>query len=65
MGDAHRHLNITEDEWLSFMDDLHQSLARFEVPQEEEAELVTIVESTHDAIVVSPLQPTGGGHGTR
>src|SRR4051794_21899060 len=25
MGDTHRHLNITEDEWAAFMDDLHQS----------------------------------------
>ena len=58
MGDTHRHLGITEDEWASFMDDLHQSLARFQVPEAEETELVAIVESTKDAIVVAPLQPT-------
>src|SRR3954471_12813267 len=26
MGDAHRHLMITADEWVSFMDDLQQTL---------------------------------------
>jgi hemoglobin len=55
MGDTHRHLGITQDEWASFMDDLHQSLARFQVPQPEQAELVAIVESTKDAIVIPPL----------
>jgi hypothetical protein len=40
------------------MDDLHQSLARFEVPQPEQAELVAIVESTKDAIVIPPLATT-------
>lgn len=59
MGDSHRHLGITQDEWASFMDDLHQSLTRFQVPQPEQAELVAIVESTKDAIVVAPLEPAG------
>jgi hypothetical protein len=58
MGDSHRHLGITEDEWASFMDDLHQSPARFQVPRAEEQELVAIVESTKEAIVVATLQPT-------
>jgi hemoglobin len=61
MGDTHRHLGITQDEWASFMDDLHQSLARFQVPQSEQAELVAIVESTKDAIVVAPLATTASG----
>lgn len=61
MGDTHRHLGITQDEWASFMDDLHQSLARFQVPQPEQAELVAIVESTKDAIVVPRLATTASG----
>lgn len=32
MGDSHRHLAITEDEWAAFIDDLHQSLTKFAVP---------------------------------
>ena len=57
MGDSHRHLAITEDEWAAFMDDLHLTVAKFQVPPAEETELVAIVESTRESIVtVSPLQ---------
>jgi hemoglobin len=56
MGDTHRHLMITDEEWVAFMDDLQQSLDRFEVPQPEQDEVKAIVESTKEAIVVEPLQ---------
>ena len=56
MGDTHRHLMITDEEWVAFMDDLQQSLDRFEVPQPEQEEVKAIVESTKEAIVVEPLQ---------
>jgi hemoglobin len=56
MGDSHRHLMITEEEWLAFMDDLQQALNRFGVPQPEQEELKAIVESTRESIVVEPLQ---------
>jgi hemoglobin len=56
MGDSHRHLMITEEEWLAFMDDLQQTLDKFGVPQPEQGEIKAIVESTHEAIVVAPLQ---------
>jgi hemoglobin len=56
MGDSHRHLMITDEEWVAFMDDLQQSLDRFEVPQPEQEEVKAIVESTKEAIVVEPLQ---------
>ena len=56
MGDSHRHLMITDEEWVAFMDDLQQSLDRFEVPQPEQDEVKAIVESTKEAIVVEPLQ---------
>ena len=56
MGDSHRHLMITEGEWQAFMDDLQQSLDKFEVPQPERQELIAIIESTKEAIVVSPFQ---------
>jgi hemoglobin len=56
MGDSHRHLMITPGEWAAFMDDLRQSLDRFEVPQPERDELTAIVESTREAIVIAPLQ---------
>jgi hemoglobin len=56
MGDSHRHLMITEEEWLAFMDDLQQTLDKFGVPQPEQNEIKAIVESTHEAIVVAALQ---------
>ena len=42
MGDSHRHLMITDEEWVAFMDDLHQSLDKFEVPRPEQDEVMTI-----------------------
>ena len=56
MKDSHRHLEITEEEWGAFMDDLQQTLNGFDVPPPEQKEVKAIVESTHDDIVVSPLQ---------
>jgi hemoglobin len=56
MGDSHRHLMITDEEWRAFMDDVQQTLDKFGVPQPEQDEIKAIVESTHEAIVVAPLQ---------
>jgi hemoglobin len=52
MAESHRHLMITEDEWRSFLDDLQETLDKFKVPKSEQQELIAIVESTKDAIVV-------------
>ncbi len=38
------------------MDDFQQTLDKFNVPSPEQEELKAIIESTHEAIVVSPLQ---------
>jgi hemoglobin len=56
MGDSHRHLMITDEEWRAFMDEVQQTLDKFGVPQPEQDEIKAIVESTHEAIVVAPLQ---------
>ena len=53
MLDTHRELLITSEEWDAFMDDFHQSLAKFSVPERERGELVAILESTKDDIVTS------------
>jgi hemoglobin len=55
MGDSHRHLMITDEEWLAFMNDLQQTLDKFEVTQPEQNEIKAIVESTREAIVIAPL----------
>ncbi len=51
MRDSHAHLEITEFEWQSFLDDLRQTFDKFEVPAAERAELLAIVESTKSDIV--------------
>ena len=55
-GDSHRHLEITEEERGAFMDDVRQTLNKFDVPPPVQEELTAIIESTHDAIVISRLQ---------
>jgi hemoglobin len=52
MADSHRHLHITPAEWDAFMDDFRQTLAKFQVPPAEQAELRAIVDSTYADIVV-------------
>jgi len=52
MRDSHAHLAITEQEWQAFMDDLKQTLDKFNVPSAEQAELVAIVNSTKQDIVL-------------
>ena len=52
MRDSHVHLEITEFEWQSFLDDLHKTFAKFEVPAAERVELLAIVESTKSDIVL-------------
>lgn len=51
MADSHAHLQITKPEWDSFIDDVKITLASFNVPAAETAELLAIVESTYTDIV--------------
>ena len=52
MGESHRELLITPDEWRAFIDDLNRTLDKFEVPKQERSEVLAIVESTREDIVV-------------
>ncbi|MBM4071369.1 MAG: group 1 truncated hemoglobin [Planctomycetes bacterium] len=52
MFDSHSHLNITEPEWQAFLDDLRQTLDKFQVPKGESDEIFAIVASTKSDIVV-------------
>ena len=55
MLDAHRELGISGAEWDAFMEDFHQTLAKFGVPERERGELDAIVESTKgDIVTTSP-----------
>lgn len=52
MRDSHEHLDITESEWQSFLDDLQQTFDKFSVPTAERQELFAIVDSTKADIVL-------------
>ena len=54
MEASHKHLRITPEEWLAFLDDFPQTLDVFNVPPTEQTELMALVESTREAIVASP-----------
>jgi hemoglobin len=54
MYESHKDMKITADEWKGFMDDLQQTLDKFGVPAQEQAELKAIVEGTRADIVVKP-----------
>jgi len=53
MRDSHIHLKITEEEWRAFLDDLLQTLDKFQVPAVEQGELLAIVASTKQDIVLT------------
>jgi len=53
MFDSHAHLKITSQEWEAFLDDFQQTLNKFAVPADEQAELKAIVNSTRSDIVVA------------
>jgi hemoglobin len=59
MADSHTHLKITSAEWEAFLDDFQQTLDKFAVPAEEQAELKAIVNSTRSDIVVDSMLGAG------
>ena len=56
MSESHEHLKITGGEWEAFLDDFQQTLDKFAVPEEEQAELKTILNSTRADIVFDPAR---------
>jgi truncated hemoglobin YjbI len=59
MADSHAQLKITGEEWDAFLDDFRQTLNKFKVPAEEQAELKTIVNTTRSDIVVDSALEAG------
>ncbi len=59
MTESHQHLKITGKEWEAFVDDVRQTLNKFNVPAQEQGELVAIVNSTRSDIVVETKVPVG------
>src|SRR5271168_1014961 len=52
MAESHADLKITSTEWDAFLNDFQQTLDKFSVPAEEQAELKAIVNSTRADIVI-------------
>jgi len=52
MKEAHAHLNISEKEWQAMLADFRRVLNNYGVPMQEQQELLAIVESTKNDIVV-------------
>jgi hemoglobin len=52
MREAHEDLDITEEEWQVFLEDLQACLDKFAVPEAEQSELFAIVDSTKSDIVL-------------
>ena len=52
MQDAHARLHITEGQWQAMGADFRRTLDKYKVPQKEQQELITIVDSTKQDIVV-------------
>jgi hemoglobin len=59
MAESHADMKITGKEWEAFMDDFQQTLDKFAVPAEEQAELKTIVNGTRSDIVVNSVAQVG------
>ena len=51
MKASHAHLNINEQQWQAMVADFRATLDTFKVPQKEQQELITIVDSTKGDIV--------------
>ncbi len=52
MRESHQHLSITPKEWDACIDNLQQTLDKFNVPAAEQTALKAIVQSTYGDIVV-------------
>ncbi len=53
MKESHKHLNITENEWQVMAADFKKTLDKFKVPAKAQAELVRIIRTTKNDIVIS------------
>ncbi len=57
LKEVHKNLNISEKEWDAFMADLKASLNKFKVPDKEQQEVISIVNSTKpDIVTVSNIK---------
>lgn len=59
LEEAHRHLNISEEEWDAGMIELKNALDANNVSKDEKEEIIKYVESTkNDIVVIDPTDPS-------
>jgi hemoglobin len=51
LNEAHRHLNVTEEEWQALIRIFRESMSGFKVPVQEQTEIIAIIESTKGEVV--------------
>jgi hemoglobin len=56
LKEAHQHLKVTETEWQALIQIFRDSMNSFKVPAKEQDEIIAILESTKDQIVLSSAQ---------
>jgi hemoglobin len=56
MKASHAHLNISELEWDAMLSDFRRVLNNFDIPKQEQQELIAIIESTKKDIVISKME---------
>jgi hemoglobin len=54
MDEAHDGLGITEAEWQAMVQEFQRALLRYRVPAQEQKDLLAVVATTKDDIVVAP-----------
>jgi hemoglobin len=65
MAESHAEMKISGKEWDAFMEDLQQTLDKFEVPAEEQGELKAIVNSTRSDIVLDSARSVNSRRGQK
>jgi hemoglobin len=53
LKEAHRHLNVTEEEWQALIRIFRESMSGFKVAAKEQNEIIAIIESTKDEVVAT------------
>ena len=64
MADSHKHLNISEEEWGSFIENLHDVCDELGLPQQEVADVTAVIESMRADCIIQDGEhpPDNPGH---
>merc|ERR1719473_346648 len=64
MATSHKHLNISEEEWASFIDGLHDVCAELGLPQQEVDDVTSVIVSMRSDCIIEDGEsaPANPGH---